>query len=382
LIAGNSSIGVIIYEFLPGAPPSGNLVQGNIIGGYSSGGASLGNLSAGVSLGGKSNTIGGTAAGAGNLISGNRTGIVVFGSDNTIQGNTIGTDVTGAAALGNSEEGVAISAPASNTRLGGTASGAGNVIAFNGQGFSVPWRGVFVGSGTGHSIRGNSIHSNNGLGIDLAPAGVTLNDPQDPDAGANQLQNFPVIASATAAAGTIVIQGSLNSTPNTPGFAIEFFDNSACDASGYGEGETLIGSATVSTNAQGDATFMAAFSVAVPLGHSITATATDPSLPSGNTSEFSACASVASSFAPVFPILRGLNRGLQSGLSSKLNAALDSSGKGDAKAACRQLSAFRNEVNALLRSRRLGESAAAALIGVAKAIEPGACPAARAAFKE
>ena len=50
--------------------------------------------------------------------------------------------------------------------IGGTASGAGNVIAYNGG------AGVFLEQGYGIPIRGNSIHDNAGLGIDLGPAGV------------------------------------------------------------------------------------------------------------------------------------------------------------------------------------------------------------------
>ena len=54
--------------------------------------------------------IGGTAAGAGNLISGNATsGIEINDSKNTlIQGNLIGLDQTGTLALGNSGAGVLI----------------------------------------------------------------------------------------------------------------------------------------------------------------------------------------------------------------------------------------------------------------------------------
>ena len=53
-------------------------------------------------LGPSNNTIGGTSAGAGNLISGNAGfGIFLSGNQNLVAGNLIGTTATGLAALGN-----------------------------------------------------------------------------------------------------------------------------------------------------------------------------------------------------------------------------------------------------------------------------------------
>src|SRR5439155_7912517 len=107
-----------------------------------------------------------------------------------VQGNFIGTDVNGTAGLGNGGNGINIQD--SNDAIGAT-TGAGNVIAFN------KGAGVFVTAGAGDVILGNSIFSNTGLGIDLGFTGVTANDvtpPTDADTGANNLQNFPVIASA------------------------------------------------------------------------------------------------------------------------------------------------------------------------------------------
>jgi hypothetical protein len=62
---------------------------------------------------------------------------------------------------------------------------------------------------TGLAIKGNSIFSNGGLGIDLSLDGVTLNDPGDPDTGPNNLQNYPVINGVTISGGSATI---LNST--------------------------------------------------------------------------------------------------------------------------------------------------------------------------
>jgi hypothetical protein len=79
-----------------------------------------------------------------------------------------------------------------NNRIGGTAAGEGNTIAFSGS------SGIQVTGGKGLAILGNSIFSNNGLGIDLdndadplTSDGVTPNDLGDGDTGGNGLQNFP-----------------------------------------------------------------------------------------------------------------------------------------------------------------------------------------------
>ena len=74
-----------------------------------------------------------------------------------------------------------------------------------------------------------------------------------------------------------------------------FFANSTADPSGYGEGQTYLGSATVTTDANGNATFQVTFKAAVPVGQVISATATDPI---GNTSEFAKDVTVAAPASP------------------------------------------------------------------------------------
>src|SRR5262249_62176924 len=75
-------------------------------------------------------TVGGVAAGAGNLISAYKFGLGVDlrGDRSQIQGNLIGTDVTGMKAIGN---GVGVSMLGSDSLIGGTEAGARNVIAGN-----------------------------------------------------------------------------------------------------------------------------------------------------------------------------------------------------------------------------------------------------------
>ncbi|HEV8483615.1 MAG TPA: Calx-beta domain-containing protein, partial [Blastocatellia bacterium] len=259
---------------------AGNIVQGNFIGTNAAGTAALGN-DAGVLVTQPNNTIGGTTPGAGNVISGNNTGLFIFTTNTQVQGNLIGTNA-GGDALGNLQWGIRIGGV--NNAIGGTSSGAGNTIAFNG----LAGIAVSTGSNTGNAIRSNSVHSNAGLGIDLNEDGVTQNDSCDLDSGPNNRQNFPELSSAVSAGGNTTIQGTLNATAQTT-FTIEFFSNSSCDSSGFGEGRTFIGSTTVLTSSSCNATFNVGFPLSITAGSSITATATDPS---GNTSEFSRCVQV------------------------------------------------------------------------------------------
>src|SRR5262249_41237840 len=112
------------------------LVQGNRVGTDVTGRRALGNGSSGVFIagGGGNNTIGGTAPGAGNLLSGNGGDGGGFSGINAganrVQGNLIGTDATGTAALGNGGYGVGLFDSRANT-IGGTVPRAGNVISGN-----------------------------------------------------------------------------------------------------------------------------------------------------------------------------------------------------------------------------------------------------------
>ncbi len=186
------------------------------------------------------------------------------------------------APLGNRVSGVAISSGSENL-IGGTEPGEGNLIAHQrGSGVQI------TGSSRGNRILGNVIRNNGELGIDLRGDGPTPNDPGDADAGPNDLQNFPVIATAVQRPGRLVLTGTLDTRAGD--VRVEFFANTACHASGFGEGEIPIG--TITVRATGDAQNPAVFTVELPVtarGQVITATATDAV---GNTSEFSPCVSV------------------------------------------------------------------------------------------
>ncbi len=145
---------------------------------------------------------------------------------------------------------------------------------------------ALAGAGSGSSILGNNIFANTNLGIDLGNDGVTPNDPGDTDTGPNNLQNFPVLSALNTNVGTTNIQGSLNSSPNTP-VRLDFFSNKVCDPSGFDECETFLGFGQVTTDITGNADFSVNLNgVTVPLGSFVTVTATDSA---NNSSEFAAC---------------------------------------------------------------------------------------------
>ena len=91
------------------AGSTGTLIEGNRIGTNAAGTAAIANSAFGVEIdNGSGTTIGGTIAGAGNLISGNSSfGIFAFsGSGALIAGNLIGTNAAGTAAIPNSDIGL------------------------------------------------------------------------------------------------------------------------------------------------------------------------------------------------------------------------------------------------------------------------------------
>jgi titin len=255
-----------------------NEIMGNLIGTDVTGTVALGNGGRGIFINDAyDNTVGGGARGAPNVISGNRSGISLSGgaSGNAIRGNLIGTDVSGTEPLGNARAGILLSTEASGNPIGGRRAGSGNVVAFNGA------AGIRLVSsaGAGNALEGNAIFENVGLGIDLGDAGVTENDLRDEDEGPNDLQNFPVLETV----GPSAIVGFLHSSPDAE-FRLQFFGNETCDPSSHGEGMIVLGVLSVLTDGNGDAAFT--FTVPVPSGSFVTATATGPAR---STSEFSAC---------------------------------------------------------------------------------------------
>ena len=126
--------------------------------------------------------------------------------------------------------------------------------------------------GQGDTISGNSIFGNAGLGIDLGDDGVTPNVPAGSPAGPTASSPTRRSPRRRRAAGT-TISGDLDAAPSTT-YTVEFFANPAADPSGYGQGQTFLGSVDVTTDATGHAAF-----TSPPrrlAGQFLTATATDP----------------------------------------------------------------------------------------------------------
>ncbi len=270
--------------YLASPATTGNLVEGNYIGVTPDGTHAVGSAFTGVIIfgGANNNTIGGTAAGAGNLISG-FWGYGVYISDagtagNLVQGNIIGADLTGTNALGNGYANLLLQLGATNNVIGGTGAGAGNVIAFSGG----PGVLLLNANTTNNTIRGNSIFTNGFLGINFSNATVAANHTGFL-VGPNNMQNYPVITNAFGYSGSTIILGNFNSLANR-GYFIDVYRNIAPDPSGYGEGQFYLGTVSVNTDGSGNASFAYTNSSGNYAGQYITATATAAT---GDTSEFS-----------------------------------------------------------------------------------------------
>ena len=297
LISDNGNDGVLIYQINAVAPTvtEGNLIEGNYLGVNVNGNAVAPNQQNGVEITidpnsttlGDGNTVGGTAAGAANVISGNlkdgvlitdasnnvvagntiglafdfsllggaaqvngvaivsvsttvttmlntigagnviggntEDGVLLTGANatnNTVTGNDIGTDPTGATGLGNKASGVEIAASANNNTIGGTAAAAGNLIANN------TLNGVLITT-SGSLIAGNTIVLNGNDGVLITAAGTTANllegnfigtDSTGTKVEGNKANGVEIATTAntntvggiTAAAGNLIANNTLN----------------------------------------------------------------------------------------------------------------------------------------------------------------------------
>jgi hypothetical protein len=183
--------GLVFAEMSVPNPVGGNVIQGNFLGTDAGGTVAMGNGFSGLKLADSpNNTIGGTAPGQGNLLSGNdEAGLSIdnaVSANNTIVGNRIGTDITGNAALPN-DVGVFLSRTtsppgfgfASHNFIGSPRTGTGNVLQSGGNVISGNTSvGVYVLRGTDNTIQNNHI----GVGVDgVTPVsngwdGVVLED--------------------------------------------------------------------------------------------------------------------------------------------------------------------------------------------------------------
>ena len=255
----------------------------------------------------RNNVIGGYEGALVEFWSGNGTGI-------TVQGNKIGVGADGVSQIvtGNAEALIFTGGGGSfsNLLIGGSAPGEGNLVAnSNVDGLTLDTTGtniqvigntirnnalggIDIRNATRAAIVGNSILNNGGLAIDLGDNGVTANDAGDGDAGPNDLLNFPQGVSAWVISGN---QLRYNFTLDAPaaanGYRIEFFANSAADASGFGEGERYLGHVDIA-HAGGAQSYSGTITSLVPvaIGDIISATTTRRTAggTSDTTSEFSA----------------------------------------------------------------------------------------------
>jgi parallel beta-helix repeat protein len=270
VVSGNGLYGIHLR-----ALSDGNQVWNNRIGTDRTGVTAVPNQTGLFVRNANNNELGGDVPEKGNIIAGNADdGLRIFdnAAGNLVQYNTIGLNKDGDP-LGNGSNGVLLDANVTATQI------EDNTMAHNGA------AGVVVlSSSTQNTIYENSIFENGDLGIDLNNDGVTANDvPNDPDAGANDLQNFPDLRSANPTTGEV--SGTMESVPSTE-YRLDFYSNVTCDPSDYGEGQVYLGTGVVTTDAAGTQIFTITVGGFV-LGDYITATATDPN---GNTSEFSICA--------------------------------------------------------------------------------------------
>jgi uncharacterized repeat protein (TIGR01451 family) len=335
VISGNTFTGIKVTA-------NRTTIQGNYVGLGADGTTVVQNFS-GIDLGNTvGNQIGGTAAGVGNVISGNVFDGIDISSggvtSDVIQGNFIGTDATGTQpeqAVASITNGISISGGAGNT-IGGIGA-AGNVISGNSQaaivisgstaqnnvvagnligvaangtapvankgagvsiingahnnvigGASAVLGNVIANNGSGNNVAGVNVQSGTSIEIDSNSIHDNANGGIKLGTGANGNQPAPVLTKAQTAAGQTEVVGSLAVNPATGAgdlFIIQFFANQTADAKGLFEGQTFLGQVIVQADVNGNATFDAHLPTGTTVGYNVTATATQQQVL--NTSQFS-----------------------------------------------------------------------------------------------
>ena len=202
-----------------------NTIQNNLVGTDINGISAIGNGWGGIVLagGGTLNTVGGTTAAQRNVIAGTQTsyGVTIDSSNsNTIQGNNIGVAVDGTTALANAGGGIRVINTADLNIIGGTVSGAGNIVARNsGDGIT------HSASGT-TSIYGNYIGTDSGLaslpntgnGISITAGTVNLGDASETQSnivGPNGGNGIDLNGGILATAGVVDINDDVVLTTGT-----------------------------------------------------------------------------------------------------------------------------------------------------------------------
>ena len=269
---------------------AGATVRGNYIGTGRAGTSRVG-TQLGIDVGRTENT----TTLAGNVIGAGQRGILIGNGvrNVNIQANRIGVGADGAANIGGAWYGIQI------TNGGQTADSPARITVDGNTIGHWALYGIYAQRvGAAPALRylrftRNSIHGNGELGIQLAtsspsesaapgsPAPVTVNSGQNP----------PAIQSAASGAGGTAVQFSFTGEPGTDQ-TIEAFANTACHASGWGEGRTYLGEVVITTNASGSYAGSAVLPP-VPVGTWLTMTASsDGRAGQYETSELSQCVQV------------------------------------------------------------------------------------------
>ncbi|MGE4070855.1 MAG: CSLREA domain-containing protein [Lysobacterales bacterium] len=223
---------------------SGGSVAGNFFG-LRADGTTAGNNQRSIvfsGLGGAPLLIGGIPAEDRNVFAGGTVGIDMdaqgSNSAREVLGNLFGSDRSGAQ---NRAIGTAILVTSSSNGVVIGSADAPNRFRFNGRALAV--------TGSAQKVRaGNNIYADSGvLALDLGADGVTPNDPGDGDSGPNGLLNFPVLTLAERNVNGVRVIGTVDvpGVPSAGSLSLNFYASTSCHPSGHGDGEALLGSASV-----------------------------------------------------------------------------------------------------------------------------------------
>lgn len=269
VVSGNGKDGMLVA-----APAT---VQGNLVGTNAAGTAAVPNAGTyGVLLNNKDVLFGGTGAGEGNTVSGNsRVGLATAPSIQvpTIYGNRIGTNAAGTAVLPNARDGVVIGSGNTGS-FGGTGAGQANTIV------NSTFAGVRVSGRATVAVRGNLIHSNGALNIDLFQHGDEFNV-------GNNDQIHPTLTSTVVGASSTSVSGTVTSD-RTGTVLVDVYAAGTCQAAyPSGQAQQFLGTISVPYPVAGAATPFSGPVAKSTVGSVITATST---IAGNGTSQFSTCA--------------------------------------------------------------------------------------------
>lgn len=260
---------------------SATQVHGNFIGLTVLGAAPAGRqINAGILMSG-SGAVGSANVADRNIIGNGRVGINISNTNVSVLGNLFGRNPANNAARPLVVAGIGfLSTGMSGVTVGSLA--APNQIRSS-------FKGIVLEVGNNNDLAANMVSESSALGIDLGDDGLTLNDVNDVDAGANDLQNFPVIAGVQRVAGGLSINGSLDvGHPGSLAYKLTTYASSVCHPSGHGEGERILGQTTRNISSTAESfSYTQTTTDPLPPGTVITMTATRAGV---GTNEFSACA--------------------------------------------------------------------------------------------